>query len=144
MQARKRRSMVMGGLIGFVYAVAVFSVGAQPGPTLKITTPKDGAHIMGDTVNITWEASGVKIVPAAEAKAKEEAHFHVLVDREDFKPGVPIPAGMEKEGIYHTGANSFELKDLKPGSHKVTVVLSYNNHVPWEPLVSDTVTFHKM
>jgi hypothetical protein len=123
-------------------ALAVLSVGAQAGPTLKITSPKDGATIAGDTVTITWESSGVKIVPAADAKAKEEAHFHVFVDREDCKPGVEIPRGMEKEGIYHTAANSHQLKDLKPGAHKVIVVLSYNNHVPWEPLVTATVTFN--
>ena len=144
MAANKRRSMVIAGLVVFVSAVVALTVGAQSGPTLKITAPKDGAHVMGDTVKITWEANGVKVVPAAEAKAKEEGHFHVLLDREDFKEGVPIPPGMEKEGIYHTGASSFELKDLKAGAHKVIVVLSYNNHAPWEPLVTATVTFHKM
>jgi len=64
------------------------------------------------------------------------------VDRADFKPGVEIPRGMEKEGIYHTAATSFEVKGLKPGAHKVIVVLSYNNHVPWEPLVTAAVTFN--
>lgn len=141
MDARTQRLMVMAGLIALVFALAVMSVGAQGGPILKITSPKDGATIAGDTVTIAWESQGVKIVAAADAKAKEEAHFHLFADREDFRLGVEIPRGMEKEGIYHTAKNSHELKGLKPGAHKVIVVLSYNNHVPWEPLVTATVRF---
>ena len=141
METRMQRFIVVAGLAGLVVGFAVLSALAQAGPTLKITSPKNGEKIAGDTVTITYESTGVKIVPAADAKAKEEAHFHLFVDRKDFKPGVEIPRGMEKEGIYHTAANSFELQDLKPGAHKVIVVLSYNNHVPWEPLVTATVTF---
>ncbi len=141
MKLRTRGVGVVAGLVALVFAVAVVSAVAQPGSQLKITSPKGGQKFPGDTVTISWESSGVKIVPAADAKAKEEAHFHVLVDRADFRPGVEIPRGMEAEGIYHTAKNSHELKGLKPGSHKVIVVLSYNNHVPWEPLVTATVTF---
>lgn len=71
----------------------------------------------------------------------ERKRFHVFVNREDFKPGIEIPRDMEKEGIYHTAENSLELKGLKPGPHKVIVVLGYDNHVPWNPLVTATVTF---
>lgn len=142
MGTMKRQFVVMAGLVGLVFVFAVLSVWAQARPSLKITSPKSGADISGDTVTITYEATGVKIVPAADAKAKEEAHFHLFLDREDFKPGVEIPRDMEKEGIYHTAKTSHELKGLKPGKHKVTVVLSYNNHVPWEPLVTAAVTFN--
>ena len=142
MKTRKKRFMVIAGLVGLVSALAVLSVGAQAGPTLKITSPKKDAKISGDTVTITWESTGVTIVPAADAKSREEAHFHVFLDREDFRLGVEIPRGMEKEGIYHTAKNSLELKALKPGAHKAIVVLSYNNHVPWEPLVTAKVTFN--
>ena len=140
MNTRKQRFMVMAGLVGCMFALAVLSVGAQTGPTLTITSPKAGENVSGDTVTITWESTGAQIVPAADAKVREEAHFHVFLDREDFRPGVEIPRDMEKEGIYHTAKNSLELKGLKPGAHKVIVVLSYNNHVPWEPLVTATVT----
>lgn len=142
MDTRKNRFMVMAGFVGLVFVLAAFSVWAQAGPTLKITSPKGGEHFDGDTVTITWESTGVKIVPAADAKSREEAHYHVFLDREDFRPGVEIPRGMEKEGIYHSAAKSLELKGLKPGAHKAIVVLSYNNHVPWEPLVTATVTFN--
>ena len=131
----------VAGLASLAFAFFVISVWAQAGPTLKITSPKDGETITGDTMTIAWESSGAKIVAAADAKVKEEGHFHVLLDREDFRPGVEIPRNMEKEGIYHTAANKLELKGLKPGSHKAIVVLSYNNHVPWEPVVTATVTF---
>ena len=142
MDTRKKRFMVGAGLVGLVFALAVLSVGAQTGPTLKVTSPVNGENFPGDTVTITYEATGVKIVPGSEAKVKEEAHFHLFLDREDFRAGVEIPRDMEKEGIFHTPKNSHELKDLKPGAHKVVVVLSYNNHVPWEPFVTATVTFN--
>lgn len=117
---------------------------AQPAkakPTLQITSPRNGENVKGESVKVSWVSSGAKIVAAAAAKAREEGHFHVFVDRADFKPGVEIPRDMEKEGIYHTAANSLELKGLKPGAHKVIVVLSYDNHIPWDPLVTATVTF---
>lgn len=140
MEMRTKGLMVVAGLVGLVFA-AVVSVWAQAGPTLKITSPKDGQTVMGDTVTVTWQSAGVKIVKAADAKVKEEGHFHVFVDREDFRPGVEIPRDMEKEGVYHTAANKLELKGLKPGLHYAVVVLSYNNHVPWDPLVTAKVKF---
>lgn len=142
MDTKKKWFLITAVAVGLAFALAALSVWAQAGPKLKITSPKDGANISGDTVTISWESSGAKIVPAADAKAREEAHFHLFVDREDFKPGVEIPRDMEKEGIYHTAKNSHELKGLKPGAHKVIVVLSYNNHVPWEPLVTAMVKFN--
>ena len=134
----KKRFIVAAGMFGF--ALAALSVWGQAGPTTKITSPKNGANFSGDTVKITWESIGVKIVVAKEAKLKEEGHFHLFVDRDDFKPGVGIPPGIPE--IIHTEKSSYELKGLKPGPHKVIVVLSYNNHVPWEPLVTATVTFN--
>jgi len=141
MERKAQRFTLVAGMAGLVVVFALVSAGAQTGASLKITSPKQGDTIAGDTVTISWESSGVKIVPAADAKAKEEAHFHVFLDRQDFRLGVEIPRGMEKEGIYHTAANKLELKGLKPGPHTAIVVLSYNTHVPWEPLVTATVSF---
>lgn len=141
MPRKRDRLAVMAGLVGFLFAVAVVSVGAQTGPTLKITSPKPGEKIAGDIVVVQWESAGAKIVAAADAKQKEEAHFHLFLDRSDFKLGAEIPRGMEAEGIYHTAKTSHELKGLKPGRHYVFVVLSYNNHVPWDPFVYDVVMF---
>jgi len=141
MRRRKDRLAVIAGLVGFLFAVAAVSVWAQAGPTLKIASPKPGEKIAGDTVVIQWESAGAKIVAAADAKQKEEAHFHLFLNRSDFKLGAEIPRDMEAEGIYHTAKSSFELKGLKPGRHYVFVVLSYNNHVPWDPFVYDVVMF---
>jgi len=141
MDAKKKWFLTAALAVGLVFALAGLSLWAQAGPKLKITAPKGGAKISGDTVTITWESSGVKIVPAADAKMKEEAHFHIFVDRKDWRAGVEIPRDMEKEGIYHTAKTSQELKGLKPGKHEVHVVLSYNNHVPWDPPVTASVTF---
>lgn len=128
-------------LIAFGFAFATAWAMAQSGPTLSITSPKMEETIAGDSVTVSWEGTGVKIVPAADAKVREEGHYHLFLDREDFRSGAEIPRGMEKEGIYHTAANRLELKGLKPGPHKAIVVLSYNNHVPWEPPVTATVAF---
>lgn len=139
MNTKPKHLAVVLTAFGFIFAAAWAA--AQSGPTLKITSPKDGETIAGDAVTVSWEGTGVKIVPAADAKVREEAHYHMFLDREDFRLGVEIPRDMEKDGIYHTAANKLELKGLKPGPHKAIVVLSYNNHVPWEPLVTATVTF---
>lgn len=141
MNLTKKPFWVGVGVVGLLVALGLWSVQAQMGPTLKITSPRDGQEFPGDTVTITYDAKGAKIVKAADAKMKEEAHFHLFLDREDYRAGVEIPRDMEKEGVFHTAATSHELKGLKPGTHKVIVVLSYNNHVPWEPFVTATVTF---
>ena len=139
MKTRSRN--LAASLTAFGFAFATTWAVAQGVPSLKITSPKAGETIAGDTVTISWESTGVKIVAAADAKVREEGHFHVLLDREDFRAGVEIPRNMEKDGVYHTAATKLELKALKPGPHKAIVVLSYNNHVPWEPFVTATVTF---
>jgi uncharacterized protein DUF4399 len=136
-----RPKHLTAALTAFGFAFAVVWAAAQSGPTLKVSSPKDGETIAGDTVAVAWESTGVKIVPAADAKVREEGHYHLFLDREDFRAGVEIPRDMEKDGIYHTAAARLELKGLKPGPHKAIVVLSYNNHVPWEPFVTATVTF---
>ena len=137
----KKQLHLIAPMAGLIAALAALSVWGQAGPTLKITAPKKGEKIAGDSVTVRWESSGVKIVPAADAKMKEEAHFHIFVDRKDWRAGVEIPRDMEKEGIYHTAKTSQELKGLKPGKHEAHVVLSYNNHVPWDPPVTASVTF---
>lgn len=142
MMERRRRWFAAGaGLAGFAVALAVVSAWAQAGPTLVITSPRHGETIRGDTVPMRWKVSGVEVARPAHAHHREEGHFHLFLDRADFRPGVEIPRDMEAEGIFHTAETSYEIKGLKPGRHYVFVVLSYHHHIPWAPLVYDVVSF---
>lgn len=126
-----------------VFMLVLLAISALPAvaaePTVHITSPANGSTVAGPSVTVTWESSGVTIKPPAEATAKEEGHYHAFLDiMPDTTPGEPFPKG---EGIVHTADTSTTFDNVAPGEHTVTLVLGYNDHSAWQPVVEDKVTF---
>ena len=108
-------------------------------PTVKITTPSNGATVTGP-VKVTLKATGVEIVPATDERPGT-GHHHLFVDRDLTPTNDTIPRGVT--GILHLGRGQteFVLDSLKPGPHRVIAVVADWKHVPLKPLVVDTVRF---
>ena len=126
-----------------VFVLVLLAISALPAvaaePTVHITSPANGSTVAGPSVTVTWESSGVTIKPPAEATAKEEGHYHAFLDiMPDTTPGKPFPKG---EGIVHTADTSTTFDNVAPGEHTVTLVLGYNDHSAWQPVVEDKVSF---
>jgi plastocyanin len=90
---------------------------------------------------VTWEAEGYAIVPAAQARRREDLHAHVFLDRDPspyLGTGRAIPFG--DPNIVHTANRTVTFANVTPGRHRIDLVLAYADHVAVDPPVRDAVT----
>ncbi|MCA1834229.1 MAG: hypothetical protein ABR548_04945 [Actinomycetota bacterium] len=105
------------------------SSGPRPASTAKlsITAPTNGQSVKGPTVRLAIELEGGRVVPLTTTNIKpDEGHIHVKLDG-------------ALQSI--TAGTSFDLQDVKPGSHVVLVEFVASDHVPFDPRVTAAVTF---
>ena len=91
-------------------------------------------------MKITLQATGVRIVPAS-VERPGTGHHHLFVDHDLTWVSDTIPKGTP--GIIHLGRgqSEFVLDSLTPGPHRIIAVLADWRHIPFNPLVADTVRF---
>jgi hypothetical protein len=89
-------------------------------------------------VTVRWTATGLDIVPAAQATRKEQAHFHVFVL--DTPPDLASTQPWGVEAI-HTAEYQQPLGQLTPGTHTIWVAAGFMDHSPYQPYAVDSVTF---
>lgn len=114
----------------------VMPVGAQ-GPELTVLSPKDGETISGTAVTVTFQTSGITLVPSTipvseagkrpEANRPGEGHVHFMLD---LQPLV----------VWERG-DPFTFENVPPGEHQLTVELANNDHSPLSPPVVQVVQF---
>ena len=120
-------------VIGLAVAGANFSqAAAQSTPEasapVRIIWPIPGAEVVGRDVSVSWQAPGLRIVPAAAAENPTDLHAHFIVDGAyEAVEGAPIP---QQCGVLHTAANPAVLTNLPPGEHTVEFVIADPGHVP--------------
>jgi hypothetical protein len=116
-------------------------VPAPGGASVKITAPTSG-NLPAGAVRVAFDVTNVTPVPAAEARRVEDLHLHVLLDV-DAAPYLGtstfIPLG--NPSIVHTAAREVTFPDVRPGQHRITVILTGANHISVRPPVTDSVTF---
>src|SRR5688572_14014302 len=105
-----------------VFLLAQSAVAAE---TVLITSPAQGATVTGPDVTIALDVGTLRLVPGTQVTSKTDMHVHYLLDV-DPSPWLdgksPIPTG--DPSIVHSAATSRTFTDVKPGPHKVTVILS--------------------
>jgi hypothetical protein len=92
--------------------------------SLRITSPKDGAHIDGNVVTLAVQTA-FPIVKADGDTSGHTGHLHVFVDRAPVKVGEVIP---KEKGIVHSADNPVVVPGLTMGDHTLTVVLGDGTH----------------
>lgn len=106
---------------------------------VRIIWPIPGAEVVGRDVSVSWQAPGLRIVPAAQAENETDFHAHFIVDGAyEAVEGAPIP---QQCGVLHTAANPAVLTNLPPGEHTVEFVIANPGHVPVPGLDRPSVTF---
>jgi hypothetical protein len=117
-------------------------VPAPAGAAITITSPAAGATVPAGDVRVTYDVASATLVAAAEARRVDDLHVHVLLDV-DPAPFLGtttfIPLGVPN--IIHTAAKEATLRDVRPGPHTVTVILTGANHVSVTPPVSASTSF---
>jgi len=114
-----------------------FTVVENP-DAIRITSPENCEQVTGPDVEIAWEAPGLTIVPAAEAKTETDLHAHFIVDGAyEVVAGAPIPA---QDGVIHTADNPVTIEGLAPGAHTIQLVIADPGHVPIAGLARPQLT----
>ncbi len=108
----------------------------------RSSAPEDAyAYIIspahGETVSspvlVRFGLSGVGVAPAGVERS-HTGHHHLLIDMDELPPAnEPMPAS---DKLIHFGAGQTEaLVELKPGTHKLQLVLGNHQHVMHKPVV---------
>jgi Domain of unknown function (DUF4399)/Family of unknown function (DUF6130) len=142
----RRSGWVISAIITVVVAIAGVSFGQaaaqstpQPSAPIRIVWPAPNGENVGRDVSVSWQAPGLRIVPAAAAENPTDYHVHFIVDgASDVVEGAPIPIQC---GVLHTAANPAVLTNLPPGEHTVEMVVADPGHIPVAGLDRPTVTF---
>src|SRR5262245_53642997 len=130
---------VILAMAGVSFGQAAAQSTPQPSAPIRIVWPAPNAEVVGRDVSVSWQAPGLRIVPAAAAENPTDYHVHFIVDgAADVVEGAPIPLQC---GVLHTAANPAVLTNLPPGEHTVEMVVADPGHVPVAGLDRPTVTF---
>ena len=111
-----------------------------PSATVRIVEPTDGGMVMGTSVSVRLDVSGVDIVPAGDMTGGT-GHHHLYLDADLTPPEEPVPT--VPGSIIHMGDASAEytFEGVSPGEHRLIAVVADGAHFPLQPWVVDTVTF---
>lgn len=107
---------------------------------VSFAQPMDGAEVMGSTVEIVLETTGISVVEAG-VMDPGTGHHHLFLDADVSPMGEVIPAGVD--GIIHKGDGTsvHTLEGVAPGEHRLIAVVADGVHIPLDPLVTDTIFF---
>ena len=95
--------------------------------TLTIAAPETGAVIRDDRVDLVIELDGGRINEGASLELRpNEGHLHVLLDDRLISM---------TEGLHQV------IRDVWPGSHRITVEFVASDHAPFDPRVVSVVAF---
>ena len=108
------------------------------GKVLTITTPATMANV-SSPLQVCMATNGVTVEPAKNGVNPGKGHHHLLID-------VAIPSDLSKpiakDGNHvHMGDGSkCKTLELSKGQHTITALFASGNHVPHNPVVTDSVT----
>lgn len=103
-------------------------------PALTILSPKNGANIFGETVEIVFVVNDFSLVDPQKQiiNKKDQGHIAIWVDKDEFN--------YKNAGII-TKLSPITLENLAGGTHKVRMELVNNNGKSLTPKVTTELTF---
>jgi hypothetical protein len=125
-------------------ALAVIVTGVSLGvgcgttePSVRFVTPRNG-EVVRSPVRLEMAASGMKIEPLGPLR-RNTGHFHVMIDRECFRPEAFVELHTDGFEHYGNGSSTAEL-DLPRGRHDLCLQVGNSSHVTLEPVDRITIT----
>lgn len=112
-------------------------------PTLKITSPSNGATLKTGDITVKTDVTNFKVVDKqGEANVTGEGHLHFYMDVNPIPnaAGQPAIPANTSSAWAHVSDTSYTFKNVSPGTHTFTAQLVNNDHTPVVPAVSDMVT----
>lgn len=113
---------------------------SAPERSVTIEAPAAGDTVPAGSVEIVLSVDGIQVVPAGDS-TPNSGHHHLFLDADVSPAGEPIPA--VEGSIVHIGdgSSTYTFENVAPGEHRVIAVLGDWQHVPLDPMVSDTIVF---
>jgi hypothetical protein len=112
-------------------------------PTVKITSPANGATVKAGDIRIDTDVQNFNIVDKqGQGNVTGEGHVHFYMDVSPIPSAAGQPAIPASPGAVwaHVSDDSYTFTNVQPGTHTFTVQLVNNDHTPVVPTVSDMVT----
>lgn len=108
--------------------------------TVAITSPTEGAEVVGPDVTVQLGVSGFELRPAGDL-TRGTGHHHLYLDTDVTDPREPVPT--LPQSVIHMGdaSSTYTFENVEPGEHRIIAVVADGVHVPLQPWVVDTVNF---
>ena len=142
---RKHSYMLWLAALATLTLIALAACGnQQPEARVFFAEPQNGAQVKSPFV-VKMAAEGAVIEPASNDLHSGNAHsdtihghHHIIVDA--VLPNLEQPIPDESIQHLHFGkAQTETILDLEPGPHTLRLLFAKGDHVPWQPVVSDTI-----
>ncbi len=113
---------------------ATVAVNVTDAPTLVITVPDEGEEVEGPEITIEFEVNGCNV--SSPSSDPWGCHVHKYLDGEQY-------SDEDGTGHGHYTPASFTISPIADGEHTFMLYLISNDgsDAPFEPLISDSVTF---
>ncbi len=107
-------------------------------PSIRILSPRNGATVSGQTFPLAFDVRNFRLSCDLLGRPKVEGtgHWHVNVDTSQG----PMMGMMTMLNMGCTNTFEVPLAGIKPGAHKLIVLLVDNLHAPLSPAVEGIVT----
>lgn len=120
----------------FVCAACSDSENADTSPTVRFSSPQDGATV-SSPVKVSMQAFNYKVEPAGDI-VEGSGHFHIMVDVGCMEAGEVIPS---TDGYNHFGKAQLETElELEPGEYTLCLQMADGAHVATELTDEITIT----
>lgn len=109
---------------------------------VKIIKPLHKA-VVSNPVEICMEAYGLEVESVENGVNEGKGHHHLMVDMfEPDRPGVALPLQKESKFIHLSDGSNCTKMILPTGRHFIRTLFSRGNHIPYHPLISDTIIIY--
>ena len=128
-------------LLFLVVTLAALSLsvsGAFAVQAVTIVKPANKADVGGE-VEVCMEVSGITVEPAKKGVNDGKGHHHLLIDV-DLPSDLSKPIGKDSNHVHMGDGSTCKKLSLATGSHTIRALFAKGNHVPYNPVISDTIT----
>ena len=108
--------------------------------SLKVLSPKDGEVIQGTTVVIRVELQNLVNLPAPVPADAQNIGKHPQLN----KPGeghMHLKLDVMPVVVWDDNSTTYTLTNVPPGEHELEINFSHNDHIPYDPQISQTIRF---
>lgn len=135
-----RTHRLIAACLSVVVLAACGSEGESAVTAASVTflQPTSGATVSGPDVTVQLATQGVEIVPVSDTR-DGTGHHHIFINEDPTPIGQQIPMDQPNVRHFGTGVTEFVLEGLEPGEHRLIALVADWEHVPLEPVVTDTI-----